>query len=60
VNWGRHLHVDAEEALRAANTKFEQRFTCMEALAAQRGLQLMSLAAAEWDALWREAKLNRT
>ena len=32
----------------------------MEALAAQRGLQLKSLAAAEWDALWREAKLNRT
>ena len=60
VNWGRHLHVDAEEALRAANTKFERRFTCMEALAAQRGLELESLAAAEWDALWREAKLNRT
>ncbi len=60
VNWGRHLHVDAEEALRAANTKFERRFTCMEALAAQRGLELKSLAAPEWDALWREAKLNRT
>jgi MazG family protein len=60
VNWGRHLHVDAEEALRAANTKFERRFTCMEALAAQRGLDLKSLAAAEWDALWHEAKLNRT
>jgi MazG family protein len=60
VNWGRHLHVDAEEALRAANTKFERRFTCMEALAAQRGLELKSLAAAEWDVLWREAKLNRT
>jgi ATP diphosphatase len=60
VNWGRHLHVDAEEALRAANAKFERRFTHMEALAAQRGLELQTLSAAEWDALWREAKLNRT
>jgi hypothetical protein len=32
----------------------------MESLARARGLDLQGLSAAEWDALWREAKLNRT
>jgi MazG family protein len=60
VNWSRHLKLDAEEALRAANAKFERRFARMESLARARGLDLKGLSAAEWDALWREAKLNRT
>ena len=60
VNWSRHLKLDAEAALRAANAKFERRFATMESLARARGLDLKSLSAAEWDALWREAKLNRT
>ena len=60
VNWSRHLHLDAEAALRAANAKFERRFERMETLARARGLQLEGLSAAEWDALWREAKLNGT
>jgi MazG family protein len=58
VNWSRHLHVDAEAALRAANDKFERRFACMESLAHARGLELARLSAVEWDALWSEAKLN--
>ncbi|HYC09307.1 MAG TPA: nucleoside triphosphate pyrophosphohydrolase [Steroidobacteraceae bacterium] len=58
VNWCRHLQVDAEQALRAANGKFEQRFARMEALARARGLELAALSAAQWDALWSEAKLN--
>jgi nucleoside triphosphate diphosphatase len=58
VNWSRHLELDAEAALRAANAKFERRFAAMEALARTRGLELKELSAAEWDALWREAKLN--
>jgi MazG family protein len=58
VNWGRHLGVDAEQALRAANSKFERRFQRMEELARQRALELAQLSAAQWDALWREAKLN--
>jgi nucleoside triphosphate diphosphatase len=58
VNWSRHLHVDAEQALRAANEKFERRFIRMEHLARERALTLEKLTAAEWDALWQEAKLN--
>ena len=58
VNWSRHLELDAEAALRAANAKFERRFAAMEMLARARGLELKELSAAEWDALWREAKLN--
>ena len=56
VNWGRHLQVDPEEALRAANSKFERRFHQLEALARHRGLALDALSAADWDALWREVK----
>jgi MazG family protein len=56
ANWGRHLGVDAEQALREANQKFERRFAAMEALARARGLQLEALSAADWEALWAEAK----
>jgi MazG family protein len=56
VNWSRHLKIDPEQALRSANAKFERRFRTMEELAGSRGLALETLSAAEWDALWREAK----
>ena len=58
ANWSRHLHVDAEAALRTANEKFERRFARMESLARARSLDLARLTATEWDALWSEAKLN--
>ena len=56
ANWTLHLKVDPEEALRSANAKFERRFRHMESLARARDAQLESLTAAEWDALWRQAK----
>jgi MazG family protein len=56
ANWARHLRVDAEEALRLANAKFERRFRAMEALATARSLDLKNLDAAAWDALWNEVK----
>jgi uncharacterized protein YabN with tetrapyrrole methylase and pyrophosphatase domain len=58
ANWSRHLKLDAEDALRAANSKFERRFRDMEALARQRGLALEQLGAQEWEGLWQEAKLG--
>jgi ATP diphosphatase len=56
ANWTLHLKIDPEEALRAANAKFERRFRQMEALAGARGTALESLNATQWDELWRQAK----
>lgn len=56
ANWGRHLKVDPETALRAANAKFERRFGYMERKARERGLALEGLSPGQWDELWREAK----
>jgi MazG family protein len=56
ANWARHLDVDAEDALRRATLKFEQRFECMERLAERAGLVLGELDAARWEALWVQAK----
>jgi nucleoside triphosphate diphosphatase len=56
ANWARHLELDAEEALRAASLKFEQRFESMERQARERGLILDELSSAQWDELWRAAK----
>ncbi len=56
ANWSRHLGVDAEEALRLANAKFERRFRAMEKLAAMRDSSLTALDAAAWDGLWNEVK----
>jgi nucleoside triphosphate diphosphatase len=54
--WVRHLGLDPEAALRAANSKFERRFRAMEALAAGQNRELTSLSAAEWDTLWNDVK----
>jgi XTP/dITP diphosphohydrolase/ATP diphosphatase len=55
VNLARHLKVDAESALSAANRKFRARFRTMEANAG--GFDaLASLTPAELDALWNRAK----
>ena len=55
VNLARHLKVDAESALRAANAKFRARFGAMEAEAG--GFDaLASQTPAELDALWNRAK----
>jgi ATP diphosphatase len=56
ANWGRHLRIDPEAALRAANQKFEGRFRHMESLARGRNVDLQTLSADAWEELWREAK----
>jgi nucleoside triphosphate diphosphatase len=56
VNWGRHLRIDPEAALRHANQKFAERFRGMESLARNRNVNLQMLSADAWEALWCEAK----
>jgi tetrapyrrole methylase family protein / MazG family protein len=49
--------VDPDDALRAANRKFERRFRMLEAIARERGWQTLSAAPLEeLEAAWREAK----
>ena len=56
VNLARHLDIDSETALRAANRKFERRFRAMERLANGRSLTLADMTLAELDTLWDEIK----
>jgi XTP/dITP diphosphohydrolase/ATP diphosphatase len=55
VNLARHLKVDTESALRAANAKFRARFRAMEAVAGGYDA-LARLTPEELDALWNGAK----
>ena len=55
VNLARHLRLDPESALRAANAKFRRRFSLMEAAAGGRGA-LEAHSPAELEELWRIAK----
>ena len=56
VNLARHLKVDPEQALSAANLKFEQRFRHVEAIAAKSGRSLEQLDIDALEALWQQAK----
>jgi tetrapyrrole methylase family protein/MazG family protein len=52
----RWFKVDAEEALRAANRKFRQRFQAMEGMAREQERALSSFSSQEWHELWQKAK----
>jgi MazG family protein len=52
----RRLDLDAEDALRAANAKFERRFRHVEAALQARGLQPSAVGLDELEALWAAAK----
>lgn len=56
VNISRFVKVDAEEALTAASDKFLARFTVVEKLAEQRGIDMNTAGLAVLDGLWDEAK----
>ncbi len=56
VNFARRQGVDSEAALREANKRFYCRFTYMEELCRQRGLNFANLSFDEQNALWEEAK----
>ncbi len=56
ANLCRKLSVDAEEALRAANAKFQKRFSAMEEMARSRGQDFASLPLDQQEELWNEVK----
>ena len=56
VNVARREGIEAEAALREANRRFYHRFSFMEELCRQRGLNFGKLSFAEQNALWEEAK----
>lgn len=56
VNVSRFLDIDSEEALSAATNKFVSRFTEVEKLASQRGIDMSTATIEMLDELWDEAK----
>lgn len=56
ANVARHLEVDPESALRAANGKFTRRFRVIERELAARGRTPAQSGLAEMDGLWNAAK----
>jgi ATP diphosphatase len=56
VNLVRAYGVAPEDALRAANAKFEARFRAMETLATERGVDFAALSLDEQEALWQAVK----
>ncbi|KTT21476.1 nucleoside triphosphate pyrophosphohydrolase [Pseudomonas rhizoryzae] len=57
VNLARHLRVDAEDALRQANAKFERRFRYIEEALKAQGRTPKEASLEEMDALWDAAKV---
>jgi tetrapyrrole methylase family protein/MazG family protein len=56
ANIARRMGIDLEAALREANRRFYKRFTYMEAVCRQRGLNLGELSFDQQNELWEEAK----
>lgn len=57
VNVSRFIKVDSEEALTVATDKFIDRFSKVEQMANERGLNMKETSLEELDKLWDEAKL---
>ncbi len=60
VNVSRFLGVDAEEALTVSSDKFLNRFSVVERLAGERGIDMKSSSLEELDKLWDEAKIIKS
>ena len=54
--WARWLKINPEDALRAANRRFYERFTHIERRAREQGREISAMSMEEMDALWNEAK----
>lgn len=56
VNLARHLDVDPEQALAAANNKFEKRFRAMETDIEANAHKMHNMSLEQLDRFWRKAK----
>ena len=56
VNVARFLEIDSEHALEKACDKFVNRFTMVEQLAMERGIDMKSASLTQLDSLWEEVK----
>lgn len=56
ANIARRLDIDLEAALRGTNERFYRRFSHMEKLCKERGIQLAKLTLQEQEDLWQEVK----
>jgi ATP diphosphatase len=56
ANLARHMDIDPEAALRAANAKFTRRFEYIEAALADQGRSPAQSDLTEMDSLWDQAK----
>ncbi|MAM70754.1 MAG: nucleoside triphosphate pyrophosphohydrolase [Gammaproteobacteria bacterium] len=56
VNLARHLKLNPESSLRAANSKFSARFRCMEKLIEEDRQDLQSMNLQEMEKYWQKAK----
>lgn len=54
----RHLDMDPDKALQAANKKFLRRFHAMEDLMEKKNVKLESMNQEQMDVYWNEAKIN--
>ena len=57
ANLARHLKLDPEACLRAANAKFVRRFNAIESALEAQGRNLNDASLEEMEALWQKAKL---
>jgi XTP/dITP diphosphohydrolase len=56
VNVGRYFGLNAEDALRLTNSKFQRRFEHIEQRVKEKGKELHELSLEELDVFWDEAK----
>ena len=56
VNFGRHIGINAEDALREANARFTSRFQFIEQSAVNSGRSISDLSLDEMEILWQAAK----
>ena len=56
VNLARHLNIEAEDALRKGNLKFENRFRYIESKLKEKNKSLKESSLEEMDSLWERSK----